>query len=108
MLFFREISFSHGARWKALISRYIGAIPLEPKPPAAEQNALGAPLSSATVESAMIAKTGAAVRGSHLAMTDATDPLIWPLCVPRLAVALVMALGRRRVGGTRPLQRRTP
>ena len=54
-----EISFSQGAEWKALISKYIATIPLSGDACAAEHNASGAP-SPATVSNAMTAKVGAA------------------------------------------------
>ena len=39
----REKSFSQGAKWKALISKYIGTIPLSGDAPATEHNTSGAP-----------------------------------------------------------------
>jgi hypothetical protein len=58
----RKISFSQGAEWKALISRYIGAIPLSGDAPPIEHNASGDPAPRTPVSSAMIAKVGAAAR----------------------------------------------
>ena len=55
-----EISFSQGAGWKALISKYIGTIPLSGD--AFEHNASGDPPPRTAVSSAMIAKVGAAAR----------------------------------------------
>jgi hypothetical protein len=61
------MSFSQGAKWKALISAYIGTIPLSGDAPCmAEQSISGVP-PSADVSSAMIAKVGAAARDSQLA-----------------------------------------
>jgi hypothetical protein len=56
----REISFSQGAVWKALISRYIGTIPLKGDAPALEHNASGDPPPRTPVSNAMMAKVGAA------------------------------------------------
>jgi hypothetical protein len=59
------ISLSHGAEWKALISKYIGAIPVNGDALcAAEHNIPDIPLSWVPVSSAMIAKAGAAARDS--------------------------------------------
>jgi hypothetical protein len=61
----REISFSQGAEWKALISRYIGTIPLSGDAPcAAEQSIFDMLPPSTPASSAMIAKVGAAARDS--------------------------------------------
>jgi hypothetical protein len=58
--------FSQGAKWKALISAYIGTIPLSGDAPCmAEQSISGVPPSADV--SAMIAKVGAAARDSQLA-----------------------------------------
>src|SRR3954447_5364966 len=63
-----EIIFSQGAEWKALISKYIGTIPLSGEAVcAAEQSTSGAP-PPAPVNSAMIAKVGAAARYSQSAV----------------------------------------
>src|ERR1700730_3726581 len=59
-----EISFSQGAEWKALISRYIGTIPLSGDAPATEHNASTGPPPSTPVSSAIIAKIGAAASDS--------------------------------------------
>ena len=56
------ISFSQGAEWKTLISKYIGTIPPRGDAPAAEHNASADPPPRALVSSAMIAKVGAAAR----------------------------------------------
>jgi hypothetical protein len=61
----REISFSQGAEWKALISKYIGVIPLSGD--AAEQSISGGPLAETPLSSAMKAKVGAAARHSQSA-----------------------------------------
>ncbi|XSC48655.1 hypothetical protein ACF1BQ_017320 [Bradyrhizobium sp. RDT10] len=63
------ISFSQGAEWKALISKYIGTIP--PTGDAFEQSISSGPLPTAAVSSAMIAKVGAAASNSHLTMLHA-------------------------------------
>jgi len=63
-----EISFSQGAGWKALISKYIGTIPLSGDAScAAEQSISGGPPPRTPVNSAMIAKVGAAARHSQSA-----------------------------------------
>src|SRR6266849_2075916 len=67
-----EISFSQGAEWKALISKYIGTIPLSGDASyAAEQNMSGGPPPRTLVSSAMIAKVGAAARPSQSAAPSA-------------------------------------
>jgi len=59
------ISLSHGAEWKALISKYIATIPVNGDAwRAAEHNIADAPPSWIPVSSAMIAKVGAAARDS--------------------------------------------
>ena len=63
-----EISFSQGAKWKALMSKYIGAIPLSGD--AAEQSISGGPLPT-PVSSAMMAKVGAAARHNQSAAPSA-------------------------------------
>src|SRR6266705_3237559 len=70
-----EISFSQGAEWKALISRYIGTIPSSGEAPAIEHNAPGDPPPRTPVSSAMIAKVGAAARYSQ---SDAPVAAAWP------------------------------
>src|ERR1700675_4392773 len=60
-----EISFSQGAEWKALISKYIGAIPLSGD--AAEQSISGGPPAGTAVSNAMMAKVGAAPRHNQSA-----------------------------------------
>jgi hypothetical protein len=72
-----EISFSQGTEWKALISKYIAAIPLSGDAACvAEQRISGAPPPRAPVSSAMIAKVGAAARESQpAAPTAAAFPL---------------------------------
>ena len=66
-----EISFSQGAEWKALISMYIGTIPVSGDPCPAEQSISIGPAPRTPVISAMIAKVGVAARRSQLAMTSA-------------------------------------
>ena len=57
----RKMRFSHGAEWKALISRYIETIPVKGDAScAAEQSVLGMPRACIPVSSAIIAKVGAA------------------------------------------------
>ena len=56
------ISFSQGAEWKMLISKYIGTIPPSGDALAVEHNASGGPPPRTPVSSAMIAKVGAAAR----------------------------------------------
>jgi hypothetical protein len=59
------ISLSHGAEWKALISKYIGTIPVNGDAlVAAEHSIPGMPTSWIPVTSAMIAKIGAAASDS--------------------------------------------
>ena len=60
------MSFSQGAKWKALIKRYIGIIPPIGDIPAIEHNASAGPPPSTPVSSAMIAKVGAAASDSQL------------------------------------------
>ena len=55
-----EISLSHGAKWKVLISEYIGTIPPIGDAPAVEHSASADP--RAPVSSAIVAKVGAAAR----------------------------------------------
>jgi hypothetical protein len=72
-----DISFSQGAEWKALISKYIGTIPLSGDAScAAEQSISGAPPPRTAVSSAMMAKVGAAARHSQSA---APSKCAWPL-----------------------------
>ena len=63
-----EISFSQDAEWKALISKYIGIIPLSGDGcSAAEQSMSGGPPPRTAVSSAMTAKVGAAASDSQSA-----------------------------------------
>src|SRR5713226_3253473 len=63
-----EISFSQGAEWKALISKYIGTIPLSGDAScAAKQSLSSGPPPRTPVSSGMIAKVGAAARHSQSA-----------------------------------------
>jgi hypothetical protein len=63
-----EISFSQGAKWKALISKYIGTIPLSGDASCvAEQSISSGPPPRTPVSSAMMAKVGAAARHSQSA-----------------------------------------
>ncbi|WP_442894201.1 hypothetical protein [Bradyrhizobium sp. AZCC 1693] len=56
------ISFSQGAEWKTLISKYIGTIPPSGDALAIEHNASDGPPPRVPVSSAIIAKVGAAAR----------------------------------------------
>jgi hypothetical protein len=76
------ISFSQGAEWKALISKYIGTIPLSADPCPAEQSAAIGPSLSTPVSSAMIAKVGDAAKYSQSTMTRPAAAL-WSLQLPR-------------------------
>jgi hypothetical protein len=77
------ISFSQGAEWKALISKYIGTMPPTGDAVAAEQRLSSGPLPATAVSSAMIAKVGAAASDSHLTMLRAAAvPLSSPLTTP--------------------------
>jgi hypothetical protein len=62
-----EISFNQGAEWKALISKYIGTIPLSDDASCAAEQSPSAALPSTAVSSAMTAKVGAAARHSQSA-----------------------------------------
>src|SRR6185369_3161596 len=63
-----EISLSHGAEWTALISRYIGTIPLSGDASCAVAHIIAiCPPPRTPVSSAMIAKAGAAARHSQSA-----------------------------------------
>jgi hypothetical protein len=62
-----KTSLSQGAEWKALISKYIGTIPLSGDACAAEQSISGVPPLRTPVSSAIIAKLGAAERHSQWA-----------------------------------------
>jgi hypothetical protein len=55
-----EISLSQGVKWKALISKYIGTIPVSGDELVIEHS--GDPPPSTAVNSAMIANVGAAAR----------------------------------------------
>ena len=66
------ISFSQGAEWKALISKYIGTIPPTDDAFAAEHNVSSGPPPTTAVSNAMIAKVGAAASDSHLTIPRAT------------------------------------
>ena len=73
-----QISFSHGAEWKALISRYIRIIPLSGDACCmAAQRISGSPPLKA-VSSAIMAKVGVAARHSQSAATWAADPRWFP------------------------------
>lgn len=62
----REISFSQGAEWKTLISKYIGTIPFSGDACCAdEQSMSGWSPPETPVSNAMMAKVGAAAKPSH-------------------------------------------
>src|SRR5690348_7794717 len=67
-----EISLSHGAEWKALISRYIGTIPLSEDVPCISAQSISGLPPRTPVSSAMRAKVGAAARASQSAAPRAT------------------------------------
>src|SRR5262245_30450966 len=73
-------NFSQGAKWKALIKRYIGIIPPSGDTPAIEHSASAGPPPITPVSSAMIAKVGAAARYSQSAAVLAAS-----LPLPRFA-----------------------
>jgi hypothetical protein len=83
-----EISFSQGAEWKALISTYIGTMPLSGDALTIEHNASGDPPPRTPVSSAMIAKVGAAARCSQsaAAIVAALPPSQSTAPEPRLPV----------------------
>src|SRR4051812_48953688 len=66
-----EISFNQGAEWNALISKYIGNIPLSGEVSDIPEQCISAPPPSTPVISAMIAKAGAAARHNHSAAMPA-------------------------------------
>jgi resolvase-like protein len=66
-----QISFSHGAEWKALIRRYIGTIPLSGDTPCAAEHIMSASPPDTQVRSAITAKVGAAARPSQPAAPSA-------------------------------------
>jgi hypothetical protein len=55
-----EISFSQGAAWKALMSTYIGIIPVSGDASGAAEQSISSGLPRTAVSSAMTAKVGAA------------------------------------------------
>jgi hypothetical protein len=67
----QEISFNQGAEWNALISTYIGTIPLSGDTPCAAKHIMSASPPDAQVRSAMAAKVGAAARHSQSAAPGA-------------------------------------
>jgi hypothetical protein len=70
-----ESSLSQGAKWKALINKYMGAIPVSGDPPrAAEQITSGMLPPWTAVSSAMIAKVGVAARDSKAAALALVRP----------------------------------
>jgi hypothetical protein len=91
----REISFSQGAEWKALISKYIGTIPLSGDASCtAEQSMPGVPPTPVT--SAMIAKVGVAARQSQSATpNEAVLPSRTgsPPVVPAMCLVIAPSMG---------------
>src|SRR5580704_12064629 len=69
-----EISFSQGAKWKALISTYIGTIPLSGEASATQRKSGDLP--SRSVSNAMMANVGAATSDNQSAAPRA---VVWPL-----------------------------
>jgi hypothetical protein len=67
----QEISFNQGAEWNALISTYIGTIPLSGDTPCAAKHIMSASPPDAQVRSGMAAKVGAAARHSQSAAPGA-------------------------------------
>ena len=61
----RPASFTQGAEWKTLISRYIGTMPLNGDAPCAAEQRISAGPPCAAVCKAMSAKTGVAARLSQ-------------------------------------------
>ena len=96
-----ETSFSQGCKWKALISKYIGAIPLSGDTPCtAEQSIAGGCAPKIFVNSAMIAKVGA--EGWRRSVIFAAKLRPHPTCVettlPRIRQVGESASPRRDVG----------
>ena len=71
-----EISFSQGAEWKALISKYIGTIPLSGDASCAAAQSMSGGPPPKPVSSAMMAKVGAAARHSQSAAPGACTGLL--------------------------------
>jgi hypothetical protein len=71
-----EISFSQGAEWNALISKYIGTIPLSGDASCAAEQSISAGPPPTPVSSAMMAKVGAAARPSQPAAPRACTWLL--------------------------------
>src|SRR5579872_1462738 len=78
----RDTSLSHGGVWKALISRYIGAMPPSSDVTGgAGQRIAIAPPPKTPASSAMTAKVGAAARLSQAAAPAARSPAASPAAV---------------------------
>src|SRR3984957_11179862 len=69
----REISFSQGAVWKALMRTYIGIMPVSGEAP---QSISSGPPPRTAVSSAMTAKVGAAARDRQSAAPPSDVPLM--------------------------------
>jgi hypothetical protein len=97
-----KTSFSQGVEWKALISRYIGIIPLsDDQPCAAEQSISGAPPPPTPVSSAMTAKVGAAASDSQLAAPSLSGAFIlFSLSMRTQGGVTVRNMGERMVQST--------
>src|SRR6267378_3226711 len=107
-----EISFSQDAEWNALISKYIGSIPLSGDASyAAEHSISGGPPPRTPVSSAMTANVGAAARHSQSAARVA---VLWAIMVflrwsVRLPQSRPLSPCRTRRGGaTRGTSRCVP
>jgi hypothetical protein len=89
-----EISFSQGAEWKALISRYVRTIPLSGDASCAAEQSMSEPPPKTPVSSAMTAKVGAAARHSQSAARKAAAlPLpAWALAILRWATIITSRL----------------
>jgi hypothetical protein len=81
------ISLSQGAKWKALISTYIGTIPLSGEASAIQRKSRDPP--SRGVSSAMMAKVGAAASDSQSAAARA---VAWPLPAQAPTVSRSLAI----------------
>jgi hypothetical protein len=88
-VFDREIIFSQGAKWQALISRYIGAMPLNRDIPEAEHKPSPEPSPRTQVSTAMIAKAGVAARCTNSAAALAVPSSLLRVAVERAATVSI-------------------